>query len=189
MKFIQTIKDIFSIEELRTRILNTMLMLLIFRLGSFILLPGVDFGAIERGGGAGDNGILQLLDSLLGQAFSGKSIFALGIMPYISASIVVQLLGVAVPYFQKLQKDGESGRNKMNQITRFLTIAICLVQGIGYNQATIVDEAGYLLPGITPFFFQVSSTIILVAGTMFCVWLGGFHPRRTFLQEQLQSLI
>lgn len=168
MKFIQTIKDIFTIEELRTRILNTLLFLVIFRLGSFIILPGLNFTEIGVGESEGLSG---LLNSFLGQAFSGKSIFALGIMPYISASIVVQLLGVAVPYFQKLQKDGESGRNKMNQITRFLTIAICIVQGIAYNAATIA-EPKFLLPGVSGSFFMVYATIILIAGTMFCTWLG-----------------
>ena len=169
MKFIRTIRDIFSIEELRTRILFTLGILIVFRVGSFIIIPGVEYGAVAASRGEAE-GILGVLDSLLGQAFSGKSIFALGIMPYISASIVVQLLGVAVPYFQKLQKDGESGRNKMNQITRFLTIAICLVQGIGYNQLTIADN--FLTAGVNPVFFQVYATLILIAGTMFCVWLG-----------------
>lgn len=169
MKFINTIKDIFSIEELRTRIINTLGLLLVFRIGSFIMLPGINYDSVSRGGG---EGIVGLLDSLLGQAFSGKSIFALGIMPYISASIVVQLLGVAVPYFQKLQKDGESGRNKMTQITRFLTIAICLVQGYGYNQVTVSSPDNLLLPGISPVFFIIYSTLILIAGTMFCMWVG-----------------
>ena len=169
MKFIRTIRDIFSIEELRTRILFTLGILIVFRVGSFIIIPGVEYDAVAASRGGAD-GILGILDSLLGQAFSGKSIFALGIMPYISASIVVQLLGVAVPYFQKLQKDGESGRNKMNQITRFLTIAICLVQGIGYNQLTIADN--FLSTGVNPVFFQVYATLILISGTMFCVWLG-----------------
>lgn len=169
MKFINTIKDIFSIEELRTRIINTLGLLLVFRIGSFIMLPGINYDNVSRGGG---EGIVGLLDSLLGQAFSGKSIFALGIMPYISASIVVQLLGVAVPYFQKLQKDGESGRNKMTQITRFLTIAICLVQGYGYNQVTVSSPDSLLLPGISPVFFIIYSTLILIAGTMFCMWVG-----------------
>lgn len=171
MKFIQTIKDIFTIEELRTRILNTLLFLVIFRLGSFIILPGLDYDVIA-GAETGD-GLTGLLSSFLGQAFSGKSIFALGIMPYISASIVVQLLGVAVPYFQKLQKDGESGRNKINQITRFLTIAICIVQGIAYNASTVNDStANFLLPGVSGSFFMIYATIILIAGTMFCTWLG-----------------
>jgi preprotein translocase subunit SecY len=171
MKFIQTLKDIFSIEELRTRILNTLGFLLLFRLGSYILIPGLNFYAVNANGGSKE-GLEGLFNNFLGVAFSGKSIFALGIMPYISASIVVQLMGVAVPYFQKLQKDGESGRNKMNQITRFLTIAICLVQAIGYNQATLSNEIPMLLPNITPFYFQLYATIILVSGTMFCVWLG-----------------
>ncbi len=171
MKFIQTFKDIFSIEELRTRILNTLGFLLIFRLGSYILIPGINFENLQANE-INTDGLEGLFNNFLGVAFSGKSIFALGIMPYISASIVVQLMGVAVPYFQKLQKDGESGRNKMNQITRFLTIAICLVQAIGYNSATIANESQLIIPGISSFTFQLYATIILVSGTMFCVWLG-----------------
>lgn len=171
MKFIQTLKDIFSIEELRTRILNTLGFLLIFRLGSYIIIPGISFVALQATTVSKD-GLEGLFNNFLGVAFSGKSIFALGIMPYISASIVVQLLGVAVPYFQKLQKDGESGRNKMNQITRFLTIAICLVQAFAFNQATIRSENPLLMPEVSPVMFQFYATIILVAGSMFCVWLG-----------------
>ncbi len=123
-KFITTIRNIFSIEELRTRILNTIGFLIIFRLGSFVVLPGVDPNLLSEAGG----GMLGLLDNFLGGAFSRASIFGLGIMPYISASIVIQLLTVAVPYFQKLQKEGDSGRKKITQITRVLTIAITLGQ-------------------------------------------------------------
>ncbi|MBV6645755.1 MAG: preprotein translocase subunit SecY [Cyclobacteriaceae bacterium] len=164
-KFIQTIKNIFSIEELRTRILNTLGFLIIFRLGSFVTLPGVDPSKLA------DNveGIFGLLDTWLGGAFSNASIFALGIMPYISASIVLQLMTVAVPYFQKLQKEGDSGRKKINQITRVLTIAICVVQSASYLSTAIPGEAIVL---DNRFMFQVSSIIILTAGTIFCMWLG-----------------
>jgi preprotein translocase subunit SecY len=161
--FIDTIKNIFAIEDLRVRILNTLGFILIFRLGSFVVLPGIDPNLLE----SSSNGILGLLDTLLGGAFSNASIFALGIMPYISASIVLQLLTVAVPYFQRMQKEGESGRKKINQITRVLTIFITMAQSIGFIAtinagAIVVDKA----------FFTVSSMIILTAGTMFCMWLG-----------------
>ncbi|GJM62046.1 preprotein translocase subunit SecY [Persicobacter diffluens] len=163
-KFISTIQNIFSIEELRTRILNTLGLLIIFRLGSFVVLPGVDPAQLT----SHEGGIFGLLNTFLGGAFSNASIFGLGIMPYISASIVLQLLTVAVPYFQKMQKEGESGRNKINQITRVLTIIITLAQGIGYVTATIPENA--IL--IDPWFFKASALLILVAGTMFCMWLG-----------------
>jgi len=174
MKFVQTIKDIFSIEELKNRILNTLLFLVIFRLGSFVILPGLDYSLVMSN--VADDGILGVIGNFLGQAFEGKSIFALGIMPYISASIVVQLLGVAVPYFQKLQKEGESGRNKMNQITRYLTIAICIVQGIAFNMDIVTPNGSdpwlLLLPETDKYFFVAYATLILIAGTMFCTWLG-----------------
>jgi len=167
-KFIQTIKNIFSIEDLRIRILNTIGFLLIFRLGSYVVLPGVDPASIERG--SNKDNILGLLDTLVGGAFSNVSIFGLGIMPYISASIVLQLLTFAVPYFQKLQKEGESGRKKINQITRVLTIFITLAQSVGYLAATVNQEM--LFPGVDRAFFTISAMLILTAGTMFCMWLG-----------------
>lgn len=166
-KFFTTIKHIFSIEDLRVRILNTIGFLIIFRLGSYVVLPGIDPVILEQVGGQA-TGIFGLLNTFLGGAFSRASIFALGIMPYISASIVIQLLGMAVPYFQKLQKDGESGRNKLNQITRVLTIAITLAQSIGYL-ATTVPAAAIV---IDPYIFRVSAMVVLVAGTMFTMWLG-----------------
>src|SRR5690554_512058 len=162
-KFFTTIKNIFSIEDLRIRILNTLGFLVIFRLGSFVVLPGIDPSKLNEA-----QGIFGLLDTFLGGAFSNASIFGLGIMPYISASIVVQLLTIAVPYFQKLQKEGESGRNKINQITRVLTILITLAQGSAYLTTTIPSEA--ILIDRT--FFTISSMIILTSGTMFCMWLG-----------------
>lgn len=162
-KFIRTIRNIFSIEDLRVRILNTLGFLVIFRLGSFIVLPGIDPERLTEDA----PGIFGLLDTILGGAFSNASIFGLGIMPYISASIVLQLLTVAVPYFQKLQKEGESGRKKINQITRVLTIFITFAQGLAYvngpiAEAVVIDRA----------FFTISSVIILTAGTIFCMWLG-----------------
>jgi len=165
-KFFSTIRNIFSIEDLRVRILNTMGFLIIFRLGSFIVLPGVDPVILEQNAVSG--GIFDLLNTFLGGSFSRASIFALGIMPYISASIIVQLLTFAVPYFQKLQKEGDSGRKRLTQITRVLTIIITGFQSYGYIRGTIPTEA-ILTPG---FFFYVSSIVILVAGTMFCMWLG-----------------
>lgn len=169
-KFINTIKNIFSIEELRDRIITTVWLLLIFRLGSFIVLPGVDTKLLPGLDQASAPGILGVLNTFLGGAFSRASIFALGIMPYISASIVIQLLTIAVPYFQRMQKEGESGRKKLNQITRVLTILITLVQASAYITAsgTIPSEA--IL--VDRFFFTMSSMIILTAGTIFCMWLG-----------------
>ena len=164
-KFFTTLKNIFSIEDLRIRILNTIGFLMVFRLGSYIVLPGVDPDALGSGA---TGGIFDLLNTFLGGSFSRASIFALGIMPYISASIVIQLLTVAVPYFQKLQKEGESGRKRLTQITRFLTIAITAAQGGSYLAVTIPAEAIMYSAA----FFQVASMVILVAGTMFCMWLG-----------------
>lgn len=165
MRFFRTIYNIFSIEELRGRILNTIGFLVIFRLGSYIVLPGVDPNNLTN---ANQAGIFDLLNTFLGGSFSRASIFALGIMPYISASIVVQLLTVAVPKFTKLQKEGDSGRKKLNQWTRVLTILITTAQSYAYLRATINPEA-IINPGM---FFTVSSIIILIAGTMFCMWLG-----------------
>ncbi len=163
-RFFQTIRNIFSIEDLRVRILNTIGFLMIFRLGSYVVLPGVDPDKLTTPGG-----IFDFLDIFLGGAFNRASIFALGIMPYISASIVIQLLTVAVPYFQKMQKEGDSGRKKMTQITRVLTIAITAAQSISYIAVTIPAEAILVDSRV---FFTVSSVIIITTGTMFCMWLG-----------------
>jgi preprotein translocase subunit SecY len=162
-KFLATIKNIFSIEDLRIRILNTLGFIAIFRLGSYVVLPGIDPNLLKSNTG----GIFGLLDTFLGGAFSNASIFALGIMPYISASIVLQLLTIAVPYFQKMQKEGESGRKKINQITRVLTIIITLAQAIGFV-STINSEA--IVINMT--MFTITSMIVLTAGTIFCMWLG-----------------
>jgi len=164
-KFISTVKNIFAIEDLRVRILNTIGFLVVFRLGSFIVLPGVDPSKL----GDGPEGIFGLIDTFLGGAFSNASIFGLGIMPYISASIVLQLLTVGVPYFQKLQKEGESGRKKINQYTRVLTIAITIAQGVGYITATILPTGAVM---VSTTLFMFSSLVLLSAGTMFCMWLG-----------------
>lgn len=164
-KFISTVKNIFSIEDLRVRILNTIGFLIIFRLGSFIVLPGVDPSKL----GEAPEGIFGLIDTFLGGAFSNASIFGLGIMPYISASIVLQLLTVGVPYFQKMQKEGESGRKRISQITRVLTIVITIAQGIGYITATILPTGAVM---VSTTLFMFSSLVLLSAGTMFCMWLG-----------------
>ncbi len=177
-RFLQTLQNIFRIEDLRIRIINTLGIILIYRLGSYVVLPGVDPGQLERLQAQTSEGLLGLLNMFSGGAFSNASIFALGIMPYISASIVIQLLGVAVPYFQRLQKEGESGRKKINQITRYLTVAITSAQAPAYL-GNLINQ----LPpeAISPFdptatsptvFFMVSSVIMLVAGTMFVMWLG-----------------
>lgn len=165
-RFFTTIRNIFLIEDLRVRILNTLGYLIIFRLGSFIVLPGIDPEILAANVATG--GIFELLNTFLGGSFSRASILALGIMPYISASIIVQLLTFAVPYFQKLQKEGESGRKRLNQMTRVLTIFITGFQSYGYIRGTIPVEA-INNPG---FFFYFSSITILIAGTMFCMWLG-----------------
>jgi len=173
MKFIETIKNIWKIEELKSRILLTLSLLLVYRFGAQVVLPGVD--ASKLGGFAAnfDGGLGGLLNAFTGGAFSNASIFALGIMPYISASIVVQLMGIAIPYLQKLQKEGESGRRKINQITRWLTIAICLLQAPGYLAAlpTLGVPPEAFVMGLTPTFY-VSSVLILITGCIFAMWLG-----------------
>jgi preprotein translocase subunit SecY len=166
-----TIKNIYKVEELRNKIGNTLLFLLIYRLGSFVVLPGVNPDALDALKQQTSDGIMGLLNMFSGGAFSNASIFALGIMPYISASIVIQLLGIAVPYFQKLQKEGESGRKKINQFTRYLTVIITGFQAPGYL-ANLNSQLGTNAISDSSAFFWISSTIILVAGTMFIMWLG-----------------
>jgi len=165
--FINTLKNIYKIEELRTRILNTLGFLLIYRLGSFIVLPGVDSEALQAANGS-PSGLAGLINIFAGGAFSRASIFALGIMPYISASIVMQLLGLAIPHFQRLQKEGESGRKKINQYTRFLTLLVTVLQAPGYIASQIPVEARLHNDSM----FWVSSIIILLSGTIFIMWLG-----------------
>ena len=178
-KLIQTIKNIFKIEELRKRILYTLGLLFVYRLGSFIVLPGVDAAALadaEKFRTMTSEGLMGLLNMFSGGAFGNASIFALGVMPYISASIVIQLLGIFVPYFRKLQMEGESGRRKMNQYTRFLTIAMVLIQGFAYMKA-LPTQVGpevfiYNQLGMSAFWFNLISVALLLGGTMFVMWLG-----------------
>ncbi len=172
-KFFETFKNVWKIEDLRNRLLTTLLFVLIYRFGSFIILPGVNPDALGALHAQTAGGLLALLDMFAGGAFSNASIFALGIMPYISASIVIQLLTMAVPYFQKMSREGESGRMKMNQITRYLTVAILLFQGPSYlvNLSVQMAQAGQPLE-IGFNWFTISSTILLCAGSMFVMWLG-----------------
>ncbi|UTA68973.1 MULTISPECIES: preprotein translocase subunit SecY [Emticicia] len=165
-KFLTTLKNIWSIEELRKRILQTLLIIVIFRVGSHVVLPGVDVAKLKDL--TANNGLLGLLNTLVGGAFKNASIMALGIMPYISASIAIQLLTLALPYFSKLQKEGESGRRKLNQITRWLTIAVAAAQGFTYVQTTIPTDAILVGQGL----FYISSVLLIVAGTVMCMWLG-----------------
>ncbi len=171
MKLFETIRNIWKIEELKSRIITTLGYLLIYRLGSFVVLPGIDPDQLANLESQTQQGVLGLLNMFSGGAFSNASILALGIMPYISASIVVQLLGIAIPYFQRLQREGESGRRKINQITRYLTVIILLFQAPSYiaNLYAQLPATAFVSSG---FGFTVTSTIILTAGTMFVMWLG-----------------
>ena len=176
-RLIQTIKNIFKIEELRKRLGYTFILLLVYRLGCFIVVPGIDPTKLQELEAQASTGLLSLLDMFSGGAFGNASIFALGVMPYISASIVIQLLGVFVPYFRKMQMEGESGRRKMNQYTRYLTILILCIQGPAYMAAlhqqvpasafVAVNQLGW-----SNFWFNLVSTVILIGGTMFVMWLG-----------------
>src|SRR5512133_2255072 len=171
MRLIQTIKNIFKIEDLRARLIYTLSIILLYRLGKYITLPGIDPNQLGQLKNQTASGIMGLLDMFSGGAFSQASIFALGIMPYISASIVVQLLGIVFPYFQKLQKEGESGRRKMNQYTRYLTVIILILQAPTYlvNLHATLPATAFVISGT---FFTVSSVIILTADTIFVMWLG-----------------
>ena len=172
-KFIESLMNVWKIEELKNRILITFGILLVYRFGAHVTLPGIDATQLAGLAGQTKEGIGSILDMFTGGAFSQASVFALGIMPYISASIVVQLMGIAIPYLQKLQSDGESGRKKINQITRWLTIGITLVQGPGYiyNLYRTLPSSAFLL-GFNSFEFLFSSVVILVTGTVFAMWLG-----------------
>jgi preprotein translocase subunit SecY len=161
-----TISNIWKIEELRSRILYTLGFLLIYRFGSYVVIPGVD-PAVFNSDHKSDNDLINLINIFAGGAFSRASIFALGIMPYISASIIVQLLGMALPYFQRLQREGESGRKKINQYTRYLTVVITAFQSIGYIASQIIPKIG---PQGT--FFWAQSVLVLVTGTIFVMWIG-----------------
>ena len=169
-KFIETLKNIYNIEELRKRIGYTILLVLVYRLGSFILLPGLDPEVLKGGISGTQEGLVGLLNMFSGGAFGNASIFALGVMPYISASIIVQLLGMFVPAFRKMQMEGESGRRKMNQITRYLTVAILAIQGPAYVAGMIPAAARTVT--WSPFMFNLVSTVILMAGSLFVMWLG-----------------
>lgn len=168
-RFIETLKNIWKIEELREKILLTLGLLLVYRLGSNVVLPGIDPESLTNLQNQADGGIIGILNAFTGGAFANASILALGIMPYISASIVIQLLGMAVPTIQKMQKEGESGRRKINQITRFLTIAITAAQAPGYIANLMSQNVGVT---ISPSLFWFTSIIVLTAGTVFAMWLG-----------------
>ena len=174
-KFVETVKNIWKIEDLRKRIIYTLGLLLIYRLGSFVVIPGINPNALGAGSGIADqvegNGLLGLLNIFTGGAFSNASVLALGVMPYITASIVIQLMGMVVPYFQKMQKEGESGRRKLNQWTRFLTIAVLVLQGPTYVANLYRQVPESFVYGNT-FQFVAFATLILIAGTMFIMWLG-----------------
>jgi preprotein translocase subunit SecY len=171
MRLIQTIKNIFKIEDLRARLLYTLGIILLYRFGKYVTLPGIDPSQLVNLRNQTSSGIMGLLDMFSGGAFSQASVFALGIMPYISASIVIQLLGIVFPYYQKLQKEGESGRRKMNQHTRYLTVLVLILQAPTYliNLSRTLPSTAFVIPGT---FFQLSSVIILTAGTIFVMWLG-----------------
>lgn len=170
-RFIETLKNIYKIEDLRFRIGTTLFFLLIYRLGSFVSLPGIDPAQLENLQSQTSDGLLGLINMFSGGAFAQASIFALGIMPYISASIVIQLMGIAVPYFQRLQKEGESGRRKINQITRYLTVIILIPQASAYlaNLNMQLPDTAFAMTGI---WFTLPSIVILTAGSMFVLWLG-----------------
>ena len=176
-KLIEIIRNINKIEELKKRILYTLGIILIYRFGSYVVIPGVDPSMLSNLQNQASSGLLGLLNMFSGGAFSNASVFALGIMPYISASIVIQLLGMAIPYFQRLQREGESGRRKINQITRYLTVVIVAFQAPGYIANLVSQLPAEAItpfqPGASPnFFFWFSSTVILIAGTLFVMWLG-----------------
>ena len=165
-KLFDTLSNIWKIDDLRVRITNTLLFLLIYRVGSFVVLPGVNYAALNSQ--KAKEGLLGLLNMFAGGSFSRTSIFAIGVMPYISASIVVQLLGIAVPYFAKMQKEGESGRNKLNQWTRYLTIGIAALQAIAFMRTQVPVEARLIDGPI----FTIMGVLVLTAGTLFVMWLG-----------------
>ncbi len=171
-KLIETLQNIWKIEDLRQRILITLLFTAIYRFGSFVVLPGINPAMLDKLQSQTQGGLMSLLDMFSGGAFSNASIFALGIMPYISASIVMQLLAVAVPYFQKMQREGESGRKKISMYTRWLTVAILLFQAPSYLINLKMQAGSALATGISWSVFLVPATIILAAGSMFILWLG-----------------
>ena len=171
-KLIETLQNIWKIEDLRQRILVVILFTAIYRFGSFVVLPGINPAMLDKLQSQTQGGLMSLLDMFSGGAFSNASIFALGIMPYISASIVMQLLAVAVPYFQKMQREGESGRKKISMYTRWLTVGILLFQAPSYLINLKMQAAGALASGIAWPVFIITGTVILAAGSMFILWLG-----------------
>jgi preprotein translocase subunit SecY len=172
-KLIQTLKNIWSIEELRGKILFTLMMIAVYRVGSHIVLPGIDPTKLDTGG-SNSNGILGLIDAFSGGAFNNASIFALGIMPYISASIFMQLMTVLVPRFQKMQKEGDSGRKKINQYTRYLTVAVTILQASAYVKYLegLTAQNGAMMAGLSPSSFWLITVVLLTAGTLFVMWMG-----------------
>ena len=176
-KFIETIKNIFKIEELRKRLVYTFVLILVYRFGCFVVLPGIDASMLAGLQDTAKDGLVGLLNMFSGGAFGNASIFALGVMPYISASIIIQLLGVFSGTFRKLQQEGESGRRKINQMTRWLTILVICIQGPAY-MATVhsqIPPAAFVAVnqlGWSDFMFNIVSTVILMAGSMFVMWLG-----------------
>ena len=171
-KFIDTLKNIWKIEDLRQRILITVLFVAIYRFGSKVLLPGISYNQLDELRKQTANGLMSLLDMFSGGAFSNASIFALGIMPYISASIVMQLLAVAVPYFQKMQREGESGRKKISMYTRYLTVGILLFQAPSYLVNLKMQIGAAFDPGVKWGMYLIIASVILAAGSMFILWLG-----------------
>lgn len=170
-KFIQTLKNIWTIEELRSKILFTLMMILVYRVGSFIVLPGINPVALELNSQTAGNGILDLINTFAGGAFNMASIFALGIMPYISASIFMQLMTVLVPKFQKMNKEGESGRKKINQMTRYLTVAVTILQASAYVSYLRQTSGAAIIDSFSDYFL-ISTIFILTAGTMLVMWMG-----------------
>lgn len=174
--FVESFRNIFKIQELRQRIIFTVLLLIVVRIGAHITLPGIDTGLLtEASKNQSDNTLFGLYDLFVGGAFKNAAVFALGIMPYISSSIIIQLLGAVIPYFQKLQKEGEAGRKKINQITRYGTVPVSLMQAWGVSvqlKSRNVSGISVLSPEISPVLFTISCVILLTAGTIFMMWLG-----------------
>ena len=174
--FVESFRNIFKIQELRQRIIFTILLLIVVRIGAHITLPGIDTGLLaEATKNQSDNTLFGLYDLFVGGAFKNAAIFALGIMPYISASIIIQLLGAVVPYFQKLQKEGEAGRKKINQLTRYGTVPVALMQAWGVSvqlKSRNVAGVSIVSPDVSPVLFAISCIVLMTAGTIFMMWLG-----------------
>src|SRR5699024_7210134 len=169
MSLIENFRNIFKIEELKNRILYVVGILMVYRIGSFVTLPGVDATQLTQGGGDASS-LLGLFDMFVGGAFTRAGVFALGIMPYITAAIIIQLMGAVVPYFQKLQREGEEGRRKINRLTRYGTVGITLVQSIGFAINLMATSPNAIV--VSNFTFVLTAMIVLTAGTTFVMWLG-----------------